>query len=79
MMAIDQFVRWLQSCLFQIGICLSQIVFSDQQVQNMIDVFEEQIKLANSTDENLRKQTNLFWENTFVRRLLDGKGMATML
>jgi len=65
--------------LFQIDICLSQIVFSDQQVQNMIDVFEEQIKLANSTDENLRKQTNLFWENTFVRRLLDGKGMATML
>lgn len=53
---------------------LSPMVFSERDIQKMIDTFEDQIRLANSTDENLRKQTDLFWENTFVRRLLDGTG-----
>ena len=49
-------------------------MFDDDKLLQMVDTFEGQIKLANSTDENLRKQTDLFWENTFVRHLLDGSG-----
>lgn len=60
---------------YQVEDVLSVMEFTDRHIQQFIDVFEEQIKLANSTDENLRKQTDLFWENTFVRRLLDGSGM----
>lgn len=50
------------------------VVFDETQLERMIVTLEEQIKLANSTDENLRKQTDLFWENTYVRGLLDGTG-----
>ena len=53
---------------------LSTIVFDDRRVQEMMTVFEEQIKFANSPDEKLRKKTDLFWENTYIRRLLDGDG-----
>ena len=56
---------------------LSQIVFDDAKIQRTIDVFEDQIRLANSPDEYLRKQTDLFWENTFVRKLFDGSGKQT--
>lgn len=59
--------------------CLSQIVFDSAKLERMIQVFENEIKLANSTDEDLRKQTDLFWENTFVRRLLDGTENGTYL
>jgi hypothetical protein len=54
--------------------CLSEVVFDSVKLERMITTFEDQIKLANSTDANLRKQTDLFWENTYVRRLLDGTG-----
>ena len=56
---------------------LSTIVFDDEKVQRMITAFEEQINFANSPDENLRKKTDLFWENTYIRRLLDGNGKLT--
>ena len=58
----------------QVAEALSTIVFDDVRVQEMMTVFEEQIKFANSPDENLRKKTDLFWENTYIRRLLDGDG-----
>ena len=49
-------------------------MYDDDQIQRTIDTFEEQIKFANSPDEHLRRQTDLFWENTYIRRLLDGDG-----
>ncbi|XP_052810741.1 hexokinase type 2-like [Mya arenaria] len=58
---------------------LSQIVFDDAKILRMIQTFEEQIQLANSTDENKRSQTDLFWENTFVRGLFDGTECGTYL
>ena len=53
---------------------LDGVVFDADKIKQMRDTFEAQIKLANSTDEEDRKKTDLFWENTFVRRLLDGTG-----
>lgn len=58
---------------------LSTIVFDDNKVQEMITAFEEQIKFANSPNENMRKKTDLFWENTYIRRLLDGNENGTYL
>lgn len=58
---------------------LSLLTFDNAKIERMIKVFENEIKLANSTDENLRKQTDLFWENTFVRRLLDGTENGTFI
>ena len=49
-------------------------MYDDDRLQRTIDTFEEQIRFANSPDEKLRKQTDLFWENTYIRRLLDGDG-----
>ncbi|KAL4232598.1 hypothetical protein ACF0H5_007288 [Mactra antiquata] len=59
--------------------CLQPIIFDENHVKQMLTTFEEQIKLANSIDENDRKKTDLFWENTFVRRLLDGSENGTYL
>ncbi|XP_045195352.2 hexokinase type 2-like [Mercenaria mercenaria] len=59
--------------------CLSPVVFDSVKLERMIKTFEDEIKLANSTDENLRKKTDLFWENTYVRRLLDGTENGTYL
>ncbi|KAL3882227.1 hypothetical protein ACJMK2_028591 [Sinanodonta woodiana] len=58
---------------------LSCLLIDDVKIQSFITTFEDQIKLANSPDENLRKQTNLFWENTYVRRLLDGNENGVFL
>ncbi|XP_052781033.1 hexokinase-1-like isoform X2 [Mya arenaria] len=58
---------------------LSQLVYDDAAIRKFIETFEEQIRFANSTDEKLRKQTDLFWENTFVRRLFDGTESGTYL
>lgn len=58
---------------------LSTIVFDDDKVRKMIEAFEEQIRFANSPDEELRKKTDLFWENTYIRRLLDGNENGTYL
>jgi hypothetical protein len=58
----------------QVERCLSPEIFDSAKLERMIKTFEDEIKLANSTDGNLRKKTDLFWENTFVRRLLDGTG-----
>ncbi|XP_060577895.1 hexokinase type 2-like [Ruditapes philippinarum] len=59
--------------------CLSPEIFDSAKLERMIKTFEDEIKLANSTDGNLRKKTDLFWENTFVRRLLDGTENGTYL
>ena len=53
---------------------LSPFLYDDDKIQKTMNTFEEQIKLANSPDEKLRKQTDLYWENTYIRRLLDGTG-----
>ena len=60
--------------IWQVIEALSTIVFDDDKVKKMIEAFEEQIRFANSPDEELRKKTDLFWENTYIRRLLDGNG-----
>ncbi|KAH3726175.1 hexokinase type 2-like [Dreissena polymorpha] len=63
----------------QVVEALTQIIFDGGHIRRMIETFEQQIQLANSPDEMQRQQTDLFWENTFVRRLLDGTENGTYL
>ncbi|XP_052242802.1 hexokinase type 2-like isoform X3 [Dreissena polymorpha] len=63
----------------QVVEALNQINFDGGHIRRMIETFEQQIQLANSPDEMQRQQTDLFWENTFVRRLLDGTENGTYL
>lgn len=56
----------------KISEALEGLRFTDENVQKMIEVFEEQINYANSTDEEERKKSDLFWECTFVSSLVKG-------
>lgn len=51
---------------------LSCLVLNDEAIQRIISTLEEQISYSNSKDETERKKSDLFWECTFVRGLLEG-------
>ncbi|KAJ8314658.1 hypothetical protein KUTeg_006808 [Tegillarca granosa] len=51
---------------------LSCLVLNDEAIQRIISTLEEQISYSNSKDETERKKSDLFWECTYVRGLLEG-------
>lgn len=52
---------------------LNSCVLDDATIKKIMDVFEDQINLANTLDPEKRKKSNLLWECTYVRNLLTGK------
>lgn len=53
---------------------MNSCVLDDATIKKIMDVFEDQINLANTLDPEKRKKSNLLWECTYVRNLLTGKG-----
>lgn len=51
---------------------LESLLFTDSDVNQMMQVFEEQIDYANSMNEDDRKKSDLFWECTYVSGLVKG-------
>ncbi|XP_071134252.1 hexokinase type 2-like [Mytilus edulis] len=51
---------------------LESLRFTENDVKQMMKVFEEQIDYANSLNEEDRKKSDLFWECTYVSDLVKG-------
>ena len=60
--------------IFQVCEALESLRFTDQDVKQMMMVFEEQIDYANSMNDEDRKKSDLFWECTYVSGLVKGNG-----
>lgn len=56
----------------KINVVLDPLTLTDEILEKHMAVFREQMQLANSPDENIRKKSNLLMMNTFLRMLLDG-------
>ena len=56
---------------------LNSCVLDDATIKKIMDVFEDQVRLANTLDPEKRKQSNLLWECTYVQHLLTGQGKKT--
>nr|XP_022287076.1 hexokinase-1-like [Crassostrea virginica] len=52
---------------------LNSCVLDDATIKKIMDVFEDQVRLANTLDPEKRKQSNLLWECTYVQHLLTGQ------
>ena len=53
---------------------MNSCVLDDATIKKIMDVFEDQVRLANTLDPEKRKQSNLLWECTYVQHLLTGQG-----
>lgn len=51
---------------------LNPMVLTDDTIAQFMDVFEEQMKLANSPDEQTRNTCDHLMMNPFIRELMDG-------
>ncbi|XP_059162251.1 hexokinase-1-like [Physella acuta] len=51
---------------------LKPLSLTDEILEKLMNEFKEQMHLANSPDENIRKKSDLLMMNTFIRILLDG-------
>nr|QZU27268.1 HK-1 [Onchidium reevesii] len=58
---------------------LRPITLTDDILQKMMSAFREQMQLASSPDENVRKKSDHLMMNTFVRELLDGTEQGDFL
>lgn len=56
---------------------MNSCVLDDATIKKIMDVFEDQVRLANTSDPEKRKQSNLLWECTYVQHLLTGQGKKT--
>lgn len=52
---------------------LGEYILTEDRIQQIVNAFEQQATLANSKDETERKKSDLFWECTYVTKLLTGK------
>ncbi|KAK3098513.1 hypothetical protein FSP39_020231, partial [Pinctada imbricata] len=55
---------------------LNSLILTEDTINKIMSIFEEQISYANSKDEETRKKSNLLWECTYVTWLLSGKGFS---
>ena len=53
---------------------LNSCVLNDATIKKIMDVFEDQVRLANTLDPEKKKQSNLLWECTYVQHLMTGQG-----
>ena len=58
----------------QVGEVLKELVITSDGIKKIMEIFTQQMDLANSSDEAKRKQSDLLMENTHVRYLMDGTG-----
>ncbi|KAH9505578.1 Hexokinase-2 [Bulinus truncatus] len=58
---------------------LKPLTLTDDVLQKIMSAFREQMHLANSTDENVRKTSDHLMMNTFIRILLDGTEQGDFL
>lgn len=56
---------------------MNSCVLDDATIKKIMDVFEDQVRLANTLEAEKRKQSNLLWECTYVQHLLTGQGKKT--
>lgn len=56
----------------EVGAVLSELVLTEDDVQHMVEVFTQQMDLANSSMPECRALSDHLMENTHIRQLLDG-------
>lgn len=56
----------------KVGAVLSELVLTEDDVQRMVDIFTQQMDLANSSSAENRSISDHLMENTHIRQLLDG-------
>lgn len=59
---------------FQIGSVLKELVITSQDIQQIKDVFTQQMNMANSANPDVRSKSDMLMENTHIRQLMDGTG-----